>query len=301
MIRLWIASQDFRDDIPVDDEILKNVSESYRLLRNTFRYQLSNLFDYQFARDAVPYAQLDFLDRWALHQTAILLRECTAAYDAYEFHRVYQLCNQFCAVTLSAVYHDVLKDRLYTLGTHAPLRRSSQTAIHDIFRILIKVLSPILTFTADEAWSYATANVEYTQDSVHLQEWPVAPSEWSNPTLESDFAALLRVRAQVTEAIEPLRAAGHLGKSLDAAVTLTAGDDTTLAVLNRHREFLPELFIVSLVTIETTAAGSPLSVSVRPCADLGYVRCPRCWRWVPAVQSTPDGDLCPRCIQSLVS
>ena len=177
----------------------------------------------------------------------------------------------------------------------------SNNTYFSIFRILIKVISPILTFTADEAWSYATANVEYTQDSVHLQDWPVAPSEWSDPTLESDFAALLRVRAQVTEAIEPLRAAGHLGKSLDAAVTLTAGDDTTLAVLNRHREFLPELFIVSLVTIETTAAGSPLSVSVRPCADLGYVRCPRCWRWVPAVQSTPDGDLCPRCIQSLVS
>jgi isoleucyl-tRNA synthetase len=301
VIRLWIASQDFRDDIPVDDEILKNVAESYRLLRNTFRYQLSNLFDYQFARDAVPYAQLDFLDRWALHQTASLLRECTAAYDAYEFHRVYQLCNQFCAVTLSAVYHDVLKDRLYTLGTQAPLRRSSQTAIHHIFRSLIKILSPILTFTTDEAWSYATANVEYTQDSVHLQDWPVAPSEWTDPTLESDFAALLRVRAQVTEAIEPLRAAGHLGKSLDAAVTLTASDDTTLAVLKRHRDFLPELFIVSLVTIETTDTGSPLAVSVRPCADLGYVRCPRCWRWVPLVQSTPNGDLCPRCIQSLVS
>ncbi len=301
VIRLWIASQDFRDDIPVDDEILKNIAESYRLLRNTFRYQLSNLFDYQFARDAVPYAQLDALDRWALHQTAVLLRECTAAYDAYEFHRVYQLCNQFCAVTLSAVYHDVLKDRLYTLGTHAPLRRSSQTAIHHIFHTVVKILSPILTFTADEAWSFATANVEYTQDSVHLQDWPAAPSEWSDPNVESDFATLLRVRAQVTEAIEPLRAAGHLGKSLDAAVTLAAGDATTLAVLERHREFLPELFIVSLVTIVTSDASTPLSVSVRPCADLGYVRCPRCWRWVPAVQSTPNGDLCPRCIQSLVS
>jgi len=183
---------------------------------------------------------MDALDRWALHQTAMLLRDTTAAYDAYEFHRVYQLCNQFCAVTLSAVYHDILKDRLYTLGTNNPLRRSSQTAIHHIFRTLVKILSPILTFTADEAWSYAIANTEYGPDSVHLQDWPVAPAEWTDTAVEADFAALLRTRARVTEAIEPLRAAGHLGKSLDAAVTLAAADDdSAFGVLSRHRELLP--------------------------------------------------------------
>jgi len=301
VIRLWIASQDFRDDIPVDDEILKNVGESYRLFRNSLRFQLSNLFDFDAARDAVPYAQLDILDRWALHQTAVLLREVTAAYDAYEFHRVYQLCNQFCAVTLSAVYHDILKDRLYTLGTHARLRRSSQTAIHQIFRTLVKVLSPILTFTSDEVWSYAVANTEYTDDSVHLQDWPVAPAEWTDAAVETDFAALLRTRALVTEAIEPLRAAGQLGKSLDASVTLSvAPDDATLAVLERHRDFLPELFIVSHIALTASAPGSAISATVRPCADLGYTRCPRCWRWVPALATTAaHGDLCPRCVQAL--
>ena len=302
VIRLWIASQDFRDDIPVDDEILKNVGESYRLFRNSFRYQLSNLFDFDFARDAVPVAQMDALDRWALHQTATLLRETTAAYDAYEFHRVYQLCNQFCAVTLSAVYHDILKDRLYTLGTNNTLRRSSQTAIHHIFRTLVQILSPILTFTADEAWSYAVANTEYGPDSVHLQDWPVAPADWSNATIEADFAALLRTRAQVTEAIEPLRAAGHLGKSLDAAVTLAgADDDSAFGVLSRHREFLPELFIVSDVSLTPATAGSAVSVSVSPCADLGHKRCPRCWRSVPSLTSTAaHGELCPRCVQALI-
>jgi isoleucyl-tRNA synthetase len=120
VIRLWIASQDFRDDIPVDDEILKNVGEAYRLFRNTFRFQLSNLFDFNAAQHAVPVDKMDALDRWALHQTAVLIAECTKAYDAYEFHRVYQLCNQFCSVTLSATYHDILKDRLYTLGAAHP-------------------------------------------------------------------------------------------------------------------------------------------------------------------------------------
>ena len=302
VIRLWIASQDFRDDIPVDDEILKNVGESYRLFRNCFRYQLSNLFDFNFAIDAVSVAQMDALDRWALHQTATLLRETTAAYDAYEFHRVYQLCNQFCAVTLSAVYHDILKDRLYTLGTNNPQRRSSQTAIHHIFGTLVKILSPILTFTSDEAWSYAVANTEYGPDSVHLQDWPVAPADWTDSTLEIDFAALLKVRAQVTEAIEPLRAAGQLGKSLDAAVAISAAsDDITHAVLERHRNFLPELFIVSAVAITAAAPAATLTVAVRPCAELGHRRCPRCWRSVPTLTATETfGEICPRCVQSLI-
>ena len=300
VIRLWIASQDFRDDIPVDDEILKNVGESYRLLRNSLRYQLSNLFDFDATRDAVPVEQLDTLDRWALHQTATLINQCTKAYDAYEFHRVYQLCNQFCAVTLSAVYHDILKDRLYTLGTNSPLRRSSQTALHHIFNALVRLLAPVLTFTCDEAWAYATAKTEYSGDSIHLQDWPVAFANWTSADTESDVAALLKIRSQVTEAIEPHRAAGRLGKSLDAAVTLTAAPDSAeFRVLEKHRDFLPELFIVSHVTL--TPATGAVSVGVRACSELGFVRCPRCWRWVPALEATSHGDVCPRCVEALQS
>ena len=298
VIRLWIASQDFRDDIPVDDEILKNVGESYRLLRNSLRFQLSNLFDFDATKDAVPVEQLDTLDRWALHQTATLIHECTKAYDAYEFHRVYQLCNQFCSVTLSAVYHDILKDRLYTLGTNAPLRRSSQTALHQIFHALVRLLAPVLTFTCDEAWAYATANTEYSADSVHLQDWPEAPANWVSPGHEADVTALLKIRTQVNEAIEPHRAAGKLGKSLDAAVTLTApANSTEYRVLEQHVHFLPELFIISHVSL--SAAAGDVSVSVRPCSEHNFVRCPRCWRWVPTIEATTLGDLCPRCAAAL--
>ncbi|MEO7414539.1 MAG: isoleucine--tRNA ligase [Opitutaceae bacterium] len=301
VIRLWIASQDFRDDIPVDDEILKNVGESYRLFRNTLRYQLSNLFDFDPGADGVPIEQLDTLDRWALHQTAILIRECTNAYDAYEFHRVYQLCNQFCSVTLSATYHDVLKDRLYTLGTRHPLRRSSQTALHHIFNTLVRLLAPVLTFTCDEAWAYATANTEYTTDSIHLQDWPVAPAGWTSAEIESDAAVLLKVRGQVNEAIEPHRAAGQLGKSLDATVTLSgAADVSAFRVLEKHRDFLPELFIVSRVVL-STRAGEPFAISIRPCSELGDVRCPRCWRWVPQLENSSHGTVCPRCAEALLS
>ena len=319
VLRLWIASQDFRDDIPIDDEILKHVGEAYRLFRNTFRYQLSNLFDFDPTLDATPVDQMDTLDRWALHQTAALVRECTAAYDAFEFHRVYQLCNHFCSVTLSATYHDVIKDRLYTLGTNSPLRRSSQTALHHVFGVLCRVLAPVLTFTCDEAWSYAGGNAEYSDDSIHLQDWPVVPLSWTNHELESDVAALLRVRASVNEAIEPLRAAHKLGKSLDAAVELLlAPEDPAFAVLEKHRDFLPELFIVSHVTFgaaqgvgadvsaraatmtdATAKAGAALHVAVRPCSELNFVRCPRCWRWVPGLEGSSHGDVCPRCAEAL--
>ncbi len=301
VIRLWIASQDFRDDIPVDDEILKNVGEAYRLYRNTFRFQLSNLFDFDAACDAVPVEAMDTLDRWALHQAAQLVRECGAAYDAYEFHRVHQLCNQFCAVTLSATYHDILKDRLYTLATNAKQRRSSQTAIHHIFHALVRVLAPVLTFTCDEAWSYATSGGEYVDGSVNLQDWPEIPAAWETAPLAAEVAELLRVRAKVNEAIEPLRTAGRLGKSLDAAATLSApAGSPQAAALERHPDLLPELFIVSQVKVESSA-GTELSVAVQPCGDLALSRCPRCWRWVPTLGGDEAQHTCPRCAEALAS
>jgi isoleucyl-tRNA synthetase len=241
---------------------------------------------------------MDALDRWALHQTAGLIDECTKAYDAYEFHRVYQLCNQFCSVTLSAVYHDILKDRLYTLGAAHPLRRSSQTALHHIFSALARILAPVITFTADEAWSYATTGREYADDSVHLQDWPVVPADWRNGALEAEIGALLKVRALVNERIEPARQTGTIGKSLDCAVTLEVPAGDALAEpLQRHRDFLPELFIVSGVGI--TTANGPLNAVIKPCTELGYHRCPRCWRWVPALATNATDSVCPRCVSAL--
>jgi len=299
VIRLWIASQNFTEDITISDKILNNASEAYRLFRNTFRFQLSCLFDFDPAKDSVPYASMDALDRWALHQAAELVRQCTEAYEAYEYHRVQQLCNQFCAATLSAVYHDILKDRLYTMGAAHPLRRSSQTAIHQLFSVLVRVLAPVLSFTADEAWSFLYAKKEYSEaHCIHLEDWPIVPAEWTNPALDGEIAVLLKVRAQVNEAIEPARQSGKIGKSLDATVTLTgSGEDEQFHVLQRHQAFLPELLIVSHA--ELKAASGPLHVEVSPSQDLGRHRCPRCWRWVPDLQPATLGNVCPRCAEAL--
>ncbi len=301
VIRLWIASQDFRDDIPVDDEILKHVAEAYRLFRNTLRFQLSNLFDFDAATHAVPVEKMDALDRWALHQTAILIEECTKAYEAFEFHRVYQLCNQFCSVTLSATYHDILKDRLYTLGANHPLRRSAQTALHHIFDSLVRLLAPVITFTTDEAWSFAKTGQEYSSESVHLQDWPVAPTGWRNATLDAEFAQLFALRSQVTEKLEPLRQSGSIGKSLDALITLR-GDagSSQMSVLAKHRESLAEFFITSAVDLEPKS-GAAVEISPRLAKEAGHTRCPRCWRWVPKIVTTPHGEVCPRCAEALNS
>ncbi len=300
VVRLWISSQDFRDDIPISKEILSHVGETYRLIRNTLRYQLANLFDFEPARDAVAVGNMDAIDRWALHQTAKLVEAVTGAYENYEFHRVYQLCNQFCSVTLSATYHDILKDRLYTLRSGDPRRRSSQTALHAIFQALVRMLAPILTFTADEAWAFGTARTEFAADSVHLQDWPAAPAAWTDAALEADFAALLRLRARVNEAIEPERAAGRLGKSLDAAVALAVAPGDPLApVLARHANLLEELFIVSDVSIQPPVGPGSAMIKVRPAQELDRVRCPRCWRWVPGLEPSESGSVCSRCVEAL--
>jgi isoleucyl-tRNA synthetase len=301
VIRLWIASQDFRDDIPISKEILSHVGETYRLVRNTFRFQLANLFDFDASKDRVPTEEMDSLDRWALHQAAELARSCGAAYDAYEFHRVYQLCNQFCSVTLSATYHDILKDRLYTLGTSNPLRRSSQTAIHSIFQMLVRVLAPVIPFTADEAWSFASTGAEFAVGSVHLEDWPAPPDSWTLGQAGADFASLLRMRAKVNEAIEPLRAAGRIGKSLDAAVTLQVPRSEPIrGAIERYIGSLPEIFIVSEVRADPSdEPAGELAVKVRPCSELGHVRCPRCWRWVPNLVQSPIAEVCDRCAEAL--
>jgi isoleucyl-tRNA synthetase len=305
VIRLWIASQDFTEDIRVSDlgpdlknpaSILNVVGEAYRLLRNTLRYQLSCLHDFDPARDQVPAADLEPFDRWALHKAAELADSVTASYEAYEYHRVYQLLNQFCSVTLSATYHDILKDRLYTFAAGSRPRRSSQTAIYGIFSTLVRLMAPVATFTADEAWSFGVHSTEYADDSIHLQGWPEVPASWRAAELAAEFDQLISFRSRINEKLEGLRQSGEIGKGLDAAVQLSGGsEDPFFALLERHRDSLPELFIVSRVDL--VAGTGPVSIVT---TVAGGERCPRCWRWLPVLSPTPShGSVCPRCVEAL--
>jgi isoleucyl-tRNA synthetase len=162
-------------------------------------------------------------------------------------------------------------------------------------------MAPVLTFTADEAWSFGTTSQEFAGESIHLQDWPVVPTGWRNAEVEADMTALLQLRTKVNETLEPLRQAGTIGKSLDAVLTVTGqAGDAAFKALEKHRDFLAELFIVSHVTM-TPQPDAALGLAARHAKDAGYARCPRCWRSVPTLVQTPAGEVCPRCEQALKS
>ncbi len=299
ILRLWVSSQDYRNDIPVSEEIYSHVTQAYRSIRNTLRFQVSNLFDFMPEEHTVPFAQLTMLDKWALHKTAEFLADVTESYQKYEFQRVYQSVNRFVAVTLSATYHDILKDRLYTLGPNSQKRRSSQTAIHQIFNILNRVLAPILAFTTDEVHAFAHRNEEFCDDSVHQQSWPVAPQEWLENADARLMEDLLPVRVEVNNRLETLRKEKVIGQSLEAAVVLTGHEEEDLLGKLKHcQEDLAELFIVSEVTLKT-GPQCPQPLMVEAMKYEGN-RCPRCWRWVGEISAVADENtICERCQTAL--
>ncbi len=293
IIRLWLASEDYRMDIPISDEILNHIAQAYRTIRNTLRFQLSNLYDFT-AKDAVACDRLSPIDQWALKYTASLIEECTQAYDNYEFHKVYQAINRFCTSTLSAVYHTILKDRLYTLAPNHPLRRSSQTAIDIIFEQLIKLIAPILPFTADEVFSFAKSEKDFIGNSILLEDFAQADKSWFNEATVSEIEQILGFRDRVNEQLETLRQEKIIGQSLDAKVTISGSmSDPLFAILKKHAELLEEFFIVSQVSINETKETPSITVTAQK-AD--GVRCPRCWRWI---QDLHEGSCCPRCNEAL--
>lgn len=295
VIRLWIASEDFRNDIPVSNEIIENVAQTYRNIRNSLRFQAGNLYDFDAARDAVVLEQLDGLDVWALAQTQIMLAAVTDAYSRCEFHRVYQLVSRFCSQQLSSTYHDILKDRLYTLAADDPQRRSSQTVLQQIFLLLCRILHPILPFTTDEAYSFYTANSEYTEDSVYLLDWPEANTALADDPRAQAVEKILTFKSDlVNDALEKARQAKVIAASTEAKVSITLPAGHPLAdVLRSHADALPELLIVSQVFLHEAADGSEPVVQAEH-AD--GVRCPRTWRWVPHLVTTETwGPVSERC------
>ena len=287
IVRMWISSVDYQNDMPISDGIMAHVANAYRGFRNTVMYQLGNLADFDKA-DAVAVEQLDPIDAWAVAKAAEFALEADKAYNAYEFHKVYKLIDNFCGVTLSRVYHDILKDRLYTFGAKSFQRRSSQTAIDIISDILLKVAAPILTFTCDEAYSFKHG-AEFVQDSIHLQDYPdVTPLLVCAPTA-AKIDRILQIRDRVNESLEKLRKDKVIGKSLEAEVEIMVsenGDDAKL--LREFEKSLAEIFIVSGVSI---VEGKFETTSVQASKAEG-VRCVRCWRIVKEVNA--DG-ICPRC------
>jgi len=291
IIRLWCASSNYFDDMRGSDEILQRVMDGYRKVRNTARFALGNLHGFDPERDAVPAEQLEEIDRWALAELGSLLEDTAAAYEAYEFHRVYQLVYNFCTVTLSARYFDIIKDRLYTFAPRNKARRSAQTVLLEIADALARMLGPILVFTADEIWENLPDRAE---PSIHLALLPKAQEE-SHEALSSEWERLYAIRDDVLRALEEARVAKQIGSSLQAKVKLQASG-SALELLQRHQSDLRYLFIVSQVELEQSG-GDNVSISVSV-AEGG--KCERCWNYSTRVgESERFPTVCERCVAAL--
>ncbi len=301
ILRLWVAAEDYTQDIRVSFEILDRLADAYRRIRNTFRFLLGNLGDFEPAHDRQSYARLDELDRWVLDRLGRLVGRVTRAYEAYEFHIVFHAVHNFCAVDLSAQYLDIVKDRLYTSAPDDTRRRAAQTVCYDVFGALARLMAPILTFTAEEAWRFVPGA---HGESVHLERFPEAPREWLDDRLAAEWARLLEVRREVAKALETARAQGLIGSGLEARVTVTHAPEDLPELLRAKRALLPTLFIVSQV--ELLAAQARPAVHYESQEIPGLVigvdkargrKCPRCWTWSERVGESPaHPELCERCV-----
>ncbi len=287
LLRLWVSSVNFTDDVPFSEEIFTRLSDAYRRIRNTLRILLANLHDYEAANP--PAAEdLTFVDRWVLARLQAVVATCREGYEALEFHRVYHTINQFCAVDLSSLYVDITKDRLYCDQGDSKRRRATQFVMHQVFDALTRLLAPILAFTAEEAWGYFDPS-----SSVHLQRFPETDAKWTNPDAVGEMERLLAIRARISQAVEKVQKAGGIGSALEARVRVIA-PPSELPLLESLGGELEELFILSDLEI---APGAEAEVEV---AKTPHVRCERCWRHREDVgRSAAHPTICTRCEEAL--
>ncbi|MBS3762660.1 MAG: isoleucine--tRNA ligase, partial [Planctomycetes bacterium] len=310
VLRLWMLSVDYRDTISVSaDYIRKNMVDAYRRIRNTFRFLLGNLSDFNPETDALPTDELREMDCWALDETARLIEDITDAWESYDLHRVYTLLHNFCAVQMSSTYFDALKDRLYCAGKNWPERRSAQTALHHVLLTLTRLCAPVLVHTAEEVWAHIEHKDE-DLESVHLASWPQVPNSWLDGQLHERWTRILNVRDDVSRAIEELREGKDVSNSMEVSVELWTDSNTLSEIFDQYADTVQELLLLSELEIiegdsepqkaEPMVAGekeTSLRISTTPSE---YAKCERCWNLRPSVGENSDWpDLCERCVKAV--
>ncbi len=307
ILRLWVSSEDYRDDVKVSDEILKQVADSYRKIRNTIRYFLGNLADFDVSCNAVPYADMEEIDRWALGKFEELREKVSSAYELFEFHPIHQALNYFCGSTMSAFYLDILKDRLYCSGTDSRLRRSAQTVLYEILEGLLQLMSPVLTFTTTEAWEHfqGLSDKSPLKESIFFTEFPKAKPERRDTDQEAHWGKLIRVRSVITKALETARREKIIGHPLEAEVLLEVSGEWA-DFIKGSWEQVKDVCIVSVLTacenkadfselnFQSSEELPELAVAVRAAAG---EKCDRCWTRDTFVgTNTEHPQLCERCL-----
>ncbi len=307
VLRLWVASEDYRDDIRISGEITKRLSEAYRRIRNTFRYILGNLSDFDPETDLVEYAELTEIDRYTLDRLTKLTAKVTAAYGSFEFHTIYHSVHNFCTVDLSNFYLDILKDRLYTSKADSPKRRAAQTTIYHILDHLVRLVAPVLVFTSEEAWSYMPGR---TEDSVHLSTLPEVNNDWIDEGLVERWQTIIKVKNEASKALEMARKEKVIGHPLDAKVTVIPGKGCEFLQWADEAAALKEILIVSELEVSEkfSEEGSvdvlyvseevPELKIIVGVADGG--KCERCWNYSASVGADEKmPEVCDRCLEAL--
>ncbi|MDD5207357.1 MAG: class I tRNA ligase family protein, partial [Desulfobacterales bacterium] len=303
IIRLWVAAEDYRDNIRLSEEILQRLTEAYRRIRNTCRFLLGNLYDFVPSQDGVRYEEMEELDRWALHKLQDLSERVLMAYEGFEFHAIYQALHNFCVLDLSSFYLDVLKDRLYVSPPKSRSRRSAQTAMREILEVLVRLMAPILSFTADEIWTHMRK--DQGKSNVHTDLFVPVKQEFRDPALSERWENILKVRKEVTKALETARKERKIGHSLDAALTIGLPPEQ-MQFFQPYREMLKYLFIVSSVDMKpaeevTGGVESEEMAGVRIQVESSREpKCERCWvHDASAGQKADPPGLCTRCREIL--
>ncbi|MDO8675979.1 MAG: isoleucine--tRNA ligase [Candidatus Omnitrophota bacterium] len=306
ILRLWVASSSYHDDVRISKEITDRLTDAYRKIRNTVRYLLGNLYDFDPDKDLLDHEKLLDLDRWALSRLARVVREADAAYAAYDFPRAVKAAYAFCNEDCSSIYLDILKDRLYTFCAQSPERRSAQTVLYHILDALTRILAPVMAFTAEEIFSASPRTAALKEiSSAHLLDWPALDPRWSSQSIEEKFGPLMALRVHVLKALDEKRKSGLIGSALQAKVIITTASDRDHAYLKSVEALLAPVFIVSQVELQKVATGiqgldeyfSKTAVMVVPAEG---VKCARCWHLRLDVGKDPSHpEICLRCVENI--
>ena len=300
ILRLWVSSVDYREDVRISENILQQMSDAYRRIRNTARFLMGNLNDFDYANDKVDYKDMFEIDKWAMHKLEELKAKTTEFYDKYEFYSLFQEITYFCSMEMSSFYLDIVKDRLYCEGTTSIERRSAQTVLTEVLKVLVRIISPVLSFTADEIWERIPEALK-EEESVHLSKWIEANPEYLNEELAQKWDKIARLRREVNKKLEAERQTGLIGHSLDSRVLLNIANDEYSFIKDYTENEVSDLFIVSQVKFvndnleESEIEGINIAVE-----KASGEKCERCWKYDEKVGHNHNHpDVCPRCASVL--
>ena len=299
VLRLWVLASDYKSDVSVSKNIIKQVTEVYRKIRNTARYILGNIYDFD-VNNPVPYKDLEEIDKWALTRLNNLIRECTSGYDSYDFHIAYHAINQFCVADMSTFYLDIIKDRLYTCKPDSKERRSAQTVMYEILSSLVRILAPMTCFTAEEIWKYMPHKDGENLESVMLEYYPEPNPEYDNNELALKWSKLIKIKEEVAKKLELARANKEIGLSLEAKVILFT-EDTEYDFLKDEVELLKTVLIVSDVEVRENRRNADEEVALGVQVERAEgEKCERCWMYSKTVGLNKiHPTICKRCAENL--